>query len=382
MFDVGATGTTILFMAFSLGQILIGWLVLSYAAHCLLVVVQETAAGTDEVVWPDEPMYDWLWKLWYLLWLAGAWLVPAGLVLGAIDAPPFHKYPWLRPAVMLGVFWVSFPVSLFSSLSAHSRWVILRPAALGWLLANFFSTVAFYILSALVLAGFVVFLGLPLVYQRPLALPAVGALAPAFLLVYSRLTGRMAWILNRYIEAKLASSTEPEEGPESKEREPKQAPTPPRRPPKGKRQRVKSYDPWAVPDEPSPEPDPGLPRHLEPGDVYGIQGKGKGKAPPPPPKKPKPRRVWVEEGADEPYALQPRSAEPERKDTVNLTEVSDYEMRLAQHAPPPPPPSLPLVSGVVGFLLYPATLKPLGLLACGGVVMGLFLWMQVLTWPF
>ena len=48
MFDVGAAGNTILFLSFSVGQILISWLVLSYAAHCFLVVVQETAAGTTQ----------------------------------------------------------------------------------------------------------------------------------------------------------------------------------------------------------------------------------------------------------------------------------------------------------------------------------------------
>jgi hypothetical protein len=95
-----------------------------------------------------------------------------------------------------------------------------------------------------------------------------------------------------------------------------------------------------------------------------------------------PRRVWVEEGADEPYAIQPPTPTPESPHKANLAEVNEYELRLAQHSPPPPPPRLPLFTGIVGFLAYPSTLKPLSFLALGGVIMGLVLWMQITTAPF
>jgi hypothetical protein len=375
----GAAGNAILFISFTLLQIIISWLVFSYAAHCFLVVVQESAAGSDEVIWPDEPLYDWIWKLWYLLWLAGVWLIAAGLTLWSIDVPAFHTYPWVRPAALLGVFWLLFPVSLFSSLSAHSRWVLFRPAVLGWLLARFFSTTTFYILTALVLAGYATLFGLPLVFLHPMALPAVGALAPAFLLVYARLVGRMGLVLNEYIQARLDALGEIEEPPEEPEPKQKKAASLVRRPPRGKRSRAKSYDPWAVPEEPgAPRPKP--PRPKKPGSIYRIQDMSK--PPPPQPKPPKPRRVWVEEGADEPYALQPPPSTPESPHKANLAEVDEHELRLAQHSPAPPPPAFPLLTRNLRFLAYPATLRPLSVLALGGIIMGLVLWMQIRTAPF
>ena len=57
---MAAAGPTILFMILLLAQILIGIYVAAYASHCLLTVVQDTAAGNDEVIWPDEPYYDWV----------------------------------------------------------------------------------------------------------------------------------------------------------------------------------------------------------------------------------------------------------------------------------------------------------------------------------
>ena len=60
---------------------------LVYAAHCFLVIVEQTGAGSEEVVWPDEPMIDWLWKGCYLGWLAAVELVPTWILVRWL-APP------------------------------------------------------------------------------------------------------------------------------------------------------------------------------------------------------------------------------------------------------------------------------------------------------
>src|SRR5262245_32635282 len=66
---MGAAGGVMLFLMSGVGILIVGFFVFSYAAHAFLVAFEGTAAGNDEVVWPKEPMYDWLWKLLYLLGL-------------------------------------------------------------------------------------------------------------------------------------------------------------------------------------------------------------------------------------------------------------------------------------------------------------------------
>src|SRR5438445_6742303 len=127
---MGAAGNAILFFFAGVGIVVVGGFVLSYAAHCFLVVLEGTAAGNDAVVWPDEPMVDWLWKPCYLGWLIAFWFVPAWLILdvfigGVLQVPVPNYY-----ALLLGVVWLLFPISLFSSLSAHSRLVVMRLALL------------------------------------------------------------------------------------------------------------------------------------------------------------------------------------------------------------------------------------------------------------
>src|SRR5205823_10246025 len=74
-------GSAFLFVPLLAAAAVIGGVVFAYAAHCFLTVLEQTAAGNDEVTWPDEPYVDWLWKAAYMLWLSSLWLAP--VVFGA-----------------------------------------------------------------------------------------------------------------------------------------------------------------------------------------------------------------------------------------------------------------------------------------------------------
>src|ERR671936_2922622 len=74
---VGNAGAALLFFMYLVGMTIIGLYVAAYAAHSFLTAVEDTAAGNDEVRWPHDPLVDWAWKLFYLVWLAAVWLVPA-----------------------------------------------------------------------------------------------------------------------------------------------------------------------------------------------------------------------------------------------------------------------------------------------------------------
>src|SRR5438094_6775214 len=104
-------------------QVILGLALLSYAAHSFLLVVQETAAGNDAVVWPlGESWHDRLGSFLTLVRMLLVWLALAYVVLALLELPPV-----LFGALATGLVWVFFPLSLLSSLSAPSPWMILRP---------------------------------------------------------------------------------------------------------------------------------------------------------------------------------------------------------------------------------------------------------------
>src|SRR5207247_8109057 len=139
------------------------------------------------------------------------------------------------------------------------------------------------------------------------------------------LLGRLGWVLNLHIRSTRTPGDDP--AAEGAPVRPGPASAPPGK--RVKRSKAKSYDPWAVPDAAEQEPDPGLPRHLKPGDVYGVQKKGK--APPRPAEPPKPRRRVYDDDDDTPYAVKPEPAAPKAgSPRADVTEVSEYELRLAQ----------------------------------------------------
>ena len=143
--DIGAAGNLIIFFSLFIVLVLVGLLVGSYAAYSFLLTLSNTAAGNDEVLWPGEPITDWLFKVWYLGWLLAPWAVPASLVLGLTQLP----VP-LTALCLTALLWLIFPVTLLSSLSAHSQFVVLRPTIIRWLLKHFGATLCFYASSGLV----------------------------------------------------------------------------------------------------------------------------------------------------------------------------------------------------------------------------------------
>ncbi len=151
---MGAAGQVIMFFMFMIAQIMLGIFVLAYAAHCLLVVVENTAAGNDEVAWPDELLLDWAWKVFCLIWLYGIWLLPIWLVVKASKPTVLLENPGPTfIAVASAIYWLLFPISLLSSLSAASPWVPLSWQLLRRLIRQAPAAAVFYVSSGLLLAG-------------------------------------------------------------------------------------------------------------------------------------------------------------------------------------------------------------------------------------
>src|SRR5436190_13852694 len=110
--NIAAAGESMMYFLLTALQVLVGLATLTYAAHSFLVVLIQTAAGEDKVVWPDEPFQDWLWKPVYLAWLVLIWSVPATLLLDQLALP--NRMMWL---LAIGFVWLILPLTLLSSLS-------------------------------------------------------------------------------------------------------------------------------------------------------------------------------------------------------------------------------------------------------------------------
>jgi hypothetical protein len=390
--DIGAAGNLIIFFSLFVALVLVGLLVGSYAAYSFLLTLTNTAAGNDEVLWPGDPITDWLFKICYLGWLLALWAVPASLVLAVMQLPP----P-LTALCLAALLWLIFPASLLSSLSAHSQFVVLRPTIIHLLFRHFGATVRFYASSGLVVLvcaalGYAAVFGFggAHAYDQPVLLVplAAGAGAVGWLL-YARLLGRMALLISRpdsgkrtARERKPSSYVPPVETfdpwslPDEKARG-HEKPRPHRQEPdrplaEQKRMRPqkqsRAHDPWAVPAE---EPirktmKPTSPTAPVPEDPYGP-AEGTYELTPegaPLPPEPLSRRSVFEEEEPEPYAVS-ASAPPSKLPPPVLTEVSKREEELAAPRRPPAIPDRPFLTGVYSFPFYPQTVGACGTLALG-----------------
>ncbi len=230
---MGAVIPALEFMLTLVTECILVLCVLTYAMHCLLVVVRDTAAGQDEIVWPDEPFQDWATGALHLVGVVLIVLAPAGVLARALRESWLPADPALR-FLLLAVpgLWLFFPVALYSSLSASSRWFVFRPVVVWNLLRVAPSAFVVYAVSA-VLAAAVAALGYAAVTRWVVLAPVAAAAAGAAFLIYARLLGRLAWRMGRLPTGKRK--------PARKARLPAA--------------RVEVEDPWNVPAAPAP-PEP------------------------------------------------------------------------------------------------------------------------------
>jgi hypothetical protein len=351
----------------------------AYAAHCLLVVVEDTSAGNDVVQWPDEPYRDWIWKPVYLAWLIAFWAFPVAIIVRLTRPPILHDSVSLQILLFsLPGLWLFFPISLLSSLSARSRWVVFRPAVLVSLASFAPTTLGFYAISVVLvgIVGVALYAGLAMKNSIYL-LPLVGGVLAAVFLIYARLLGRMAWLLTTV--RKDVDETDDEE-----------QPLPLRRSGKKKRPPPPVHDPWKAPTgAPDEGETPVVSTPLD-GEIegYGLADENK---PREVPVKKKKRPFEEPEGSYDLAAEAPPPAKKKddfklelprhRRQDIALPKPSTLEMRLAVRTAPPPPPRMPLVSGVFNFPWYQEGLGPWFKLSVGFFAFLAILNSLLALWP-
>jgi hypothetical protein len=390
---MGAAGPVIIFVLLFATTIIVGFAVLMYIARCVLVVVQETGVGHDEVTWPNEPIQDWVGHAALFIELLGIWIAPAALTARLLREVWLPDQGFLRLLLLAGPgLWLFFPIGLLSSLSAESRWTPFRVS----IFFSFFriapAAFGFYVLTAILLG----IAAAPWYYaiheHGAVLLPVAAAVGGAVVLIYARLLGRVAYLIQRLPSARCAPA-KVEERPAAKP-----APHKPARPPKKKKRRPAAdvQDPWAVPEEEKPqpkskrfpwaeEPPPKPPVAWRPPTPDEIEGYGiAAEQPAPEPQEPEPKAkkhpMYPSPEEYEPLEMRPQPAsdpapEPAQNDPWFAEQVRQRIAERTRTELPPPPH--PLFSGVYTFPLYPQTVPywltlSLALLVIGGLLYALF----------
>jgi hypothetical protein len=364
-----AAGPVILFVCLLALTAGLAVYVFAFAALCYLVVLQDTSAGLDAVVWPEEPVVDWLMRAAYLVVLTLVWLAPAGLLSRVLARTWLPNEPALRFFLLaVAGLWLLFPLGVLSSLSAGSRWVLLRPALAVPLLRMLPTLAGFYLSTGLLLAcAAALWYAALFTPGGALLLAAAAPAGAAVLLIHARLVGRLGWLIQRQ------TSPEP--------RRAERAARTPRKKGKARRARkVQTHDPWAVPEE-AAERAPELPV-----EGYGLAvdepAPGGTETTPQKPQNnpPRPPEPSEEEG----YAVGEAPEVPQAGTPEELpggAAASELERRLRERKEDEYVPPAPLFSGVYTFPWYDSSLKAwlwltLGGAALGGCVRGL-----VALWP-
>lgn len=335
---VGGFGAALIFICTLVLMVMLGFNIAIHLATGFFTTLEQTAAGSEDVTWPDEPLIDQFGKPFYLVFLFGAYLVPVHLITRLIVAGRPAPVPTVAPlAADLVGLWLVVPVGLLSVLSSV-RWVPLRPAILSSMLQRPVTTFVYFVLNGIVvglLAGVVwvfvnrsdFFVGL-----------GAGPVLAALWLIYARLLGRFGRLLPPPPEEDEEESEAEEAGDRPRARRPQ-------------RTGIAVSDPWAAPataedqylatrtpreeaydvqtgPPPEPAPAPQIPRE----DPYAV-GPAEERPPVPVPEPP----------AEESPRRRRRRRRPE-------DEPAPEEEEVKQRYPIGPPPTLSsLWSGVFGY---------------------------------
>src|SRR5262245_41729415 len=172
--------------------VIVGGYLWMYAAHSFAVVVDESAAGIDEVKWPDLPIIDWIGKLFYLVWLLVLSAVPVFAGIG-LAVPELLHGPFGIVPVFAAAAWLLFPILLLSSLSGVSKLTLLHAGMLRRLVRRPGALLTFYVLTGLTLSVASALTVYAVTY--PILLLPAAPVGAAVFLIHARLVGRLACVV-------------------------------------------------------------------------------------------------------------------------------------------------------------------------------------------
>ncbi len=183
-----AEGTGMLMMPLlSMGAATMLLLTMGFAAPCFLATVEDTSDGFDL---PQEGTMPEL-NQWFFSALSLTWVVMLAGVIGS----PLSLLPEGGELAAPAAMFLFFPLLVLSALESesflfpYSLPILKSVARLSW------AWLVFYLLSGLVVGGWVALATYTLKLQ-PYAMTALLAvLLAAVMLIYARLLGRLGWVI-------------------------------------------------------------------------------------------------------------------------------------------------------------------------------------------
>jgi DNA-directed RNA polymerase subunit RPC12/RpoP len=173
-----------------LGMIWVFIFTAAYASTAFFGVIQDTAAGNDDIAWPEGG-----WKEYILPFLRLGWI---GLLAGLLSfglSLMCACFPPLAGLMVLLLFPALFPSILLSSMANDSAFnvVNIKVVERFWKLKG--SAIVLYLSSFVLLTVTlaVAYVGAPRWYLAPV----VGLVAAAAWLIYARMLGRIGWLMTR-----------------------------------------------------------------------------------------------------------------------------------------------------------------------------------------
>src|SRR5204863_316335 len=115
--------------------------------------IEQSGTGNDEVIWPDEPYYDWIWRGAAIAWLILVWLAPLGVILKIVYRDIYTEAPGLAACFAIAALWLLFPIGILSSLLAKTRWAFLHVQAFRALAHSPSTALGFYVASLALVAA-------------------------------------------------------------------------------------------------------------------------------------------------------------------------------------------------------------------------------------
>lgn len=330
--DPGSAFFSVLSIA---GLAAVGSVTFVFIAHCYFAIAEATSAGQDDIKWPDEPMLDRIgkavWFGWALLLAAG----PINLIGGIIAGPKIGG--WLIGPIGVALL---FPLILLSMQLGSSLASVVHHEAIKRLTKRPDHIMAYY--AAVAVAYVIIGLGWYAVNRFAWTLSPFGAgiMACGIFIaarLYGRLTHLVGWVRIRKKDTFVET-------------------------------------PGILIPPPKPTREGKMTRATEA--AYGLRGASRSEPETSSDHHSSLKRIWVEEGADDPYALAdgPAGKPPPRPELPeNVRNPSAEEMALAIGHRPIPPPKQPWTNGTFTFPFRPGNWVPLLWLTLGLTLASIFL---------
>ncbi len=162
-------------------------LTMGFAAPCFLATVEDTADGFDL---PQEGTMPEL-NQWFFSSLALVWV---GMLAGVIGSP-LSLVPEVGELAAPAATFLFFPVLVLSGLECESFLMPFSRPILASLVRQAGAWLVFYLLSGIVVGGWVALATYTLAFE-PYAMTALlAAILAAVMLIYARLLGRLGWVI-------------------------------------------------------------------------------------------------------------------------------------------------------------------------------------------